>query len=190
MTAELFGYLTSIFLLIGFVPYLQDMIKGKTKPERASWLIWNVLGCIAVASQYANGATWSLVLPAFDTALGLIIFAFSIPYGTGGLTKRDIFCLILAGIGLFSWYLTNQPILSLLIIIGIDASAMYLTIMKTYEQPESETAFSWIMASLGGVTAALAVGSWSILLLIYPIYIVLANASVPLSAVLGRISRR
>jgi hypothetical protein len=186
MYHQVLGFLTSLILFIGFIPYLRDVLRGKTRPERASWLIWGILGSIAFASQYAEGASWSLLLPGIDTALGIIIFFLSIPYGTGGLAKRDIISLIIAGIGLLFWYFTDQPLLALLITIGIDMSGSWLTIVKTYEQPDSETAFAWVMSSLAGVPAALSVGSWSLPLLIYPLYIIVANGAVPVAARLGR----
>jgi hypothetical protein len=183
---EFLAALTSIILFIGLVPYLRDILRGKTKPERASWFIWGVLGGIAFFSQLAEGASWSLILPAFDSLIGLIIFFFAILYGVGGFTKRDITSLSLAGLGLVAWYLTNQPLTALMIVIGIDAIGAYLTIVKTYEQPETETMFSWLMASLAGIPTLITIDHWYFDLIIYPIYIVIINSAVPLAIYLGR----
>jgi hypothetical protein len=180
-----FGYLTGVILVVGFIPYLIDILDHKTKPERASWLIWSVLGAVAFTSQTASGANWSLILPGIDTLIVLGIFLLSVRYGTGGLSQRDIIALTLASIGLAIWYFTKQPFLALLVTIGIDAAGAYLTVIKTYAEPETETLFAWIMAVLAGLTGALAVGAWNPSLLIYPLYIMVGNGAVAAAILLG-----
>ena len=175
---QFFGFLAGLLPLLAAVPYVRDILKGKTKPHRGSFLIWMVLGLIAAFSQLAEGATWSLLLPVADTLAVMVIFALSFKHGTGGLNKRDTTALALAGIGLLLWYFTKQPLVALLITIGIDAIATVLTLIKTYADPHSETFSSWLLASLGGLFAALAVGEWSFALLVYPIYIFIANGAV------------
>jgi len=51
---------SGILIIISFFPYIQDIFKHKTNPQRASWLIWAILGAIAFFSQLAKGATHSL----------------------------------------------------------------------------------------------------------------------------------
>ena len=178
--------LTTLFLLTAFIPYLRDMLRGKTKPERASWFIWAVLGSIALFSQYAEGAHWSLILPTLDTFFGIVIFFLAIPYGMGGFTRRDTVSLLIACLGLLAWAITKQPLVALLIVIGIDMTGTYLTVAKAYEHPETETMFSWVMTALAGIPALIAVGNWTFSLAIYPLYIVIANGIVPVAMYLGK----
>ncbi len=166
-------------------PYIRDILKKTTKPHRGSFLIWVLLGLIAIFSQAAKGATWSLMLPIADTLATLVIFALALPNGTGGLTKRDVSAIILAGIGLLAWHFTKQPLAALIIVIGVDAIGTILTVLKTYNDPASETFSSWLLASLGGLSAALAVGKLSFALLVYPLYIFIANGGVDAAIVLG-----
>jgi hypothetical protein len=173
-----FGLLSGILPLLGVLPYFRDILKRKTKPHRGSFLIWTVLGAIAFFSQLAKGATWSLFLPATDTLATVGIFLLALRYGTGGLNKRDVGALLLAGIGLIMWYLTRQPLAALLIVIGVDAVGAALTIIKTYAEPDTETFSLWLLAGLGGLFAALAVGKLSFALLVYPLYIFVANGTV------------
>ncbi len=181
-----FGLLSALLPLIGAVPYVRDILKHGTKPHRGSFLIWTVLGLIAFFSQFAKGATWSLFLPAGDTLATLTIFILSVRLGTGGLNKRDVGALALAFLGLIIWYFTKQPLAALLITIGVDAIGTVLTIIKTYAEPDSETFSSWLLASLGGLFAALAVGEFSFALLVYPLYILIANGAVDVTILLRR----
>ncbi|HKU18134.1 MAG TPA: hypothetical protein VJP80_02565 [Candidatus Saccharimonadales bacterium] len=175
---QIFGFLSGVLPMLGVIPYDRDIVRHKTKPHRGSFLIWSVLGGIAFFTQLAKGATWSLCLPAADTLATFSIFLLAIPYGVGGLSKRDICGLILAAIGLLLWYFTKQPIIALLLAVGVDAVGTVLTLIKTWEEPHSETFSSWLLAALGGLFAVFAVGKLSFALLVYPVYIFIANGAV------------
>src|SRR5262249_29291423 len=118
---EFFGVLAGVLSLVSGIPYIRDILAGKTKPHRGSFLIWTVLGLIAFITQFAAGATWSLVLPVLDTLLIAAILALSIERGSGGVNRRDATGLALAAGGLVLWYFTKQPLTALLVTIGIDA---------------------------------------------------------------------
>jgi len=182
----LFGYLSGFFSLIEYIPYVKDILDRKVKPHRATFFIWSVLGGIAFFSQLAKGATNSLWLPGIETILGLIVFALSFKYGIGGYSKRDRFALIIAFLGLVVWYFTKEAALALYITIFIDAVGSYLTIHKAYHMPESETMLFWILSSISGMFAMLAVGKLDIILLSYPAYIIFANLSVVLALHRGK----
>ncbi len=185
MISEIFGYLSGIVILLAFIPYLRDIFLGKTKPERASWLIWGILGSIALASQYAKGASFSLLFNGVQTFGDLFIFILAIRYGIGGFMKRDIFALIGVAIGLVLWYLTKEAALALLIVIFIDGTGTVLTIIKSYENPTTETMSAWILTALGGLLACIAVGKFNIILLAFPFYTFLANLGIIASIKLG-----
>lgn len=168
------------------VPYIRDIFLLKTKPERASWFIWTVLGFIAFFSQLAKGATDSLWLTGGQTLAVLIIVLLSVKYGVGGFTKRDIRALIAAGIGLILWYITKEAAWALLIVIAIDSVGTLLTAIKSYENPESETFSTWVISGMSGIFGALAVGTFQPILLVYPIYIIIANYTIVTTLLLGR----
>lgn len=173
---EIFGYTAGILFMLSVVPYVRSILKGNTKPQRMTWLIWTILVFIAFFSQLAKGATWSLLLTAGDAVAILIIFIISIKFGMGGFRKIDILSLIGAGISLFLWYLTNEPAVALFLIILIDIIGANLTIIKAWKNPETENWVGWGMCGVGGLFGILAVGSFNFILLVYPVYICLANS--------------
>jgi hypothetical protein len=182
---EIFGYTSGILFMLSVIPYVRSILKGNTKPQRMTWLIWTVLVFIAFFSQLAKGATWSLLLTAGDAVTIIIVFIFSIKYGIGGLRKIDIFSLIGAGVSLFLWYLTNEPAVALFLIILIDIIGSNLTIIKAWKNPETENWVGWAMCGIGGIFGILSVGSFNFILLAYPIYIFLINSLVAI-IVIGR----
>lgn len=186
---QILGVASGILGGICYFPYIKDIFKRTTKPERASWLIWTILGLIAFFSQMAEGAAWSLFLTGFDTIGVVAIFILSIKYGVGGVTRRDVAALIAAGIGLMLWYVTSHAVLALLIIILIDAIGTCLTVIKAYKDPESETISMWLLVAIAGVLGAFSVGTLDPILLTYPIYIFLANIAVVGAIHLGKIKK-
>ena len=186
MILQAAGYLSGLAILLSFVPYIRDIFKGTTKPERASWLIWTILGAISFASQFAEGATWSLIMTGAQAVGDGFIFVLAIKYGLGGFQRRDLAGLLAAGLGLALWGLTGNAAVALFIIIFIDGTGAVLTVLKTYEHPETETASAWVLTFLGGFFASAAVGRWDLVLLAFPVYVCLASISILLAMRFGR----
>jgi hypothetical protein len=181
-----FGYLSGICIIISFLPYLISLFKGETKPERASWLIWSILGGIAFFSQLAKGASASLWLPGIQTIGDIVVFILSIKYGMGGLKRADKWAFAVAGLSLVLWYITREPVIALLLAILIDASGAVLTIAKSYAHPTTEPISAWALTGLSGLFALLAVGSFNIVLLLFPLYTLSANIVIVISIKLGQ----
>ena len=182
----LFGLVSGLLSIVMFIPYVKDILLHTTKPQRATWLIWSVLGGIAFFTQLAKGATDSLWLTGVQTLGVFVVFLLSIRFGTGGLRKWDILALIAAALSLMLWYVTHEPAAALFLIIVIDAIGASLTVAKAYKDPGSETLITWLLSGTSGIFATLAVGSFNYTLLAYPVYIALINYSVVASILLGR----
>lgn len=187
---NLLGVTAGIISISGYFPYIRDVLKKTTTPQRASWLIWDVLTVIAFFSQLAKGASASLWLPGLEICGLTTVLILAMILGTGGFSKRDIFALIAAGIGLTLWYFTKEPAVALYITIGIDAIGVVLSVQKAYEDPESETLSTWVLVAIAGVLATIAVGKFDIILLSYPIYIFLANAAIAAAILVGKKSKK
>jgi hypothetical protein len=159
-------------------PYIIDTIRGKTRPERATWLIFAILGVIAVVSQLAAGATWSVIFTVVDSLAGVVVLGLSVRYGVGGWTLQDRIALVIAGVGVGLALTLKNPLYSILGVILADASGMVLTLRKAYNDPGSETSISWLLSGIGGFAAVLVVNRLSLDQLLYPIYLAAANCGV------------
>lgn len=183
---QLLGILSGAVNILGFPSYVRDIFHGKTRPERASWLIWMVLSLIAFFTQLAEGATNSLWLPGASSFTVGSVFLLSLWRGTGGLTRRDSVVLSFAALSLLLWYLTNDAFVALVIVVLLDGAGAVLTFLKTLEDPHSETLFAWMCSFMAGVLAFLSVGQPSFSLLLYPAYAVIANGAITWAIVRGR----
>ena len=181
-----FGLISGFLSVVTYVPYLNDIFKLTTKPQRATWFIWSVLSGIAFVAQITKGATDSLWLVGVQTIGVVIVFLLSLRYGVGGLTKKDIGSLCAAGLGLLLWYVTSDAAVALVIAVCIDAVAGMLTLLKAYEHPDTETLSTWVLSGTAGIFGALAVGTFNFVLLLFPLYIVLINYAIAGAIIYGR----
>ncbi len=190
MMFQIFAAVSVVFFLLAVPPYIIDTLKGKTKPERATWFVFSVLGIIAFISQAKLGATWSLVFSGVDTLGSLIILGLSIKSGVGGWTRLDRIALVIAATGVVIAVFAHQPIIALLGNIMADISGTILTMYKTFHAPDTETTISWLLTGTSAFMGVLSVGSWNIALLLYPMYIMLANYAIPATQLVGRLHWR
>lgn len=142
------GTIAVVLEILCMVPYLRDIFRHKTKPERATWWIWLALGLIAFFAQLAAGAKWSLGLTgASVTAVGLVALL-SLRYGYGTFKRRDALSLLVAAGGVLLWYLTSSPLFALLIVVVVDFIGFWLTMVKTWGNPHTETLSTWQLPQL------------------------------------------
>ncbi len=183
---QTFGYIAGILALISYAPYYRDILRGRARPERATWLLWSVLAGIAFFSQLSKGAHQSLWFTGFDSAGAFVTLLLALKYGLGGLKKRDVVGLLIAALGLIVWHYTHNAIYALAITIGIDVIGVSLTVWKTLDHPDSETYTMWLLVSLAGALAAVSVGKFDATLIAYPLYICLANLAVVAAIFIGQ----
>ena len=178
---RLFLIIVSAVLTIAAEPlYIIDTVRGKIKPERATWLIFSVLGVIAFYGQVRLGATSTLVFSGLDTLASFVVLGLSLKHGVGGFTLLDKYGLSVATIGLLISLLAHRPLAALLGVILADAAGMVLTVIKTYKHPATEPYLSWIFFATAALCAVFTVRQFTLGILLYPVYLVIANYSIPL----------
>jgi len=186
--AEVFAFLSAAIVLIGAPPYLFDILKHKTKPERATWFIWSVQGSIAFYSQLLLHAHWSLLFAGLNAGGNLAVFILALFYGVGGWKRIDIVALIIAAVGVVVSAVAKAPLIALFAVILADFAGLVPTLHKTYLMPGSETTITWFALGTSALLAIGSVGSWEFSLLLYPVYFALANYAVLVAQALGNYS--
>ena len=141
MVTEIIVVLASILAIVGNIPYLRDVIKGKVKPHPYTWFIWTIVSCVVFFGQVAKGAGIGAIPTAVSEIFTVLIFLFSLKYGFKNPPKRDKYFLVIALIGLIPWIITKDPTLSVIMVVSIDLIAFIPTLYKTYRHPSSETQF-------------------------------------------------
>jgi hypothetical protein len=179
------GLLGGLLAMLDPVPYVRDILRGRTRPHRGTWLIWSVLGCTALASQWASDGGWSLVVLTVQAASTTLVLLLSLRRGVGGVSAGELALLGLAGAGLVGWAVSERPVVATGCVLVADVVGVLLMLPKTWADPWSETPSTFVLASASGVCGAVAVGGMVTGLLLYPVYFALVNA-VTAAVVLGR----
>lgn len=176
MNRELiFGLLSVLVNIAGFIPYIRDILAQKVKPQRITWTIWTILTGIAFYNQVQNGGGYSVYFFGSTFFLVVTVLLLSIKYGFKETTRFDIGCLLLA-LGLLGVFLvTKNTTYTTYLAAGIDMLGALPTVYKTYRHPETEAYAQWVMAAIAGFFSMLALTTFSFLLIAYPLYVFLMN---------------
>lgn len=181
------GILSGVLSTFAYVPYIIDTLARRTSPQRASWLIWSVLGSIAFCSQLYEGAGASLWFAGAQVTGTVVVFLLSIGLGIGGfLNRRDCLVLLCALAGLALWYVTDTAIYALAITISISLLGGSITVLKAFREPESETMSTWFLSLLASTCAIFSVGTMDWVILAYPLYLFTLNGAIVIAMLLGR----
>ncbi len=174
------GLAAGLIGVLDTIPYVRDTLRGSTRPHRGTWLIWGVLAVVVSLSQYADGASWSLVMAGVQAVLTSLVFVLSVRRGEGGVSRADITMIAIAGAGVTGWIVADEPIVATACVVAADLIGAGLMVPKTYRDPHSETLITFAFASVGGAVAAGGVGAIDISLLLYPVYYCVINGAIAL----------
>lgn len=157
------------------VPYIIEIIRGKTKPRIVSWAIWTLLTSIATAASFVDGQYPAAALSLAVTIQTGSIVVLGLRHGDRKLTRLDVVCVIGAVVGLVLWYVFNSPAIAVLAAVTIDLIGVIPTIHHAWWRPSEETWLTFLMASLSGGLTVLVAGSWRATAIAYPLYLLIIN---------------
>lgn len=180
------GETAFVLSVVGVVPYLAGIIRGKVRPERMSWFIWTIILALGLWSYLASGGNDSAWLIIGDLLITATVFVFALWRGSGGLSRLDLACLGVAVGGIALWQLVGESAIGVGGALLADAVAMVPTLAKALREPMSESASTFIFSAAASCCGILAVGTWNLLVLSYPVYLFIANAMTALTILVSQ----
>ncbi len=168
--------MATILVFLGYIPYLRDIVKGKTKPHIYSWFLWCFVTLIAFALQYTAGAgSGSFVtLAAALMCIAVITMGF-VHKSTIKIVFIDSVFLVLALGAVGLWLIAKQPILSTILVTLIDVFGFLPTIRKSWNKPFTETLSFYFLNTLRFLLAIFSLQQYSVVTALYPISWMLIN---------------
>lgn len=158
--------LGAVLFFLASLAYIRDTIRGKTKPNRVTWLMWSLAPLIGVSISWVHGTTFWEGLPVLMTGvMPLLIFlvTFINKNSYWKLTIFDYICGALSVIALIAWLLADAPIVALFLAIIGDLTAGLPTIRKSWLEPSSEMPVIYMFSSLDMLLGLLIISDWTIL---------------------------
>lgn len=170
MSYEMLGIIAGVIAIGGYIPYIYSILKGQTRPNRATWFIWTIVGGLLAFSYIAEGDQHSIWLPLGYFFGPFITAILSLRYGYAEWTKLDTICLVAAGISIIPWVLSDNATATLLINLLIDSIGSIPTLVKTYKEPETEDFIAWVIFFAANTLQLFAIEMWNLASL-YPVYL-------------------
>ena len=174
---ELIGIVAVVLTFTGYVPYLRDTIKQKTKPHIYTWFVWGFVTALAFALQIqAHAGTGAFVtLAAAIVCLFIFLLGLKHPKAERNITTADTVFLIAALAALGLWVLAKQPVVSIILLSTIDMLGFIPTIRKSWRKPHEETLSSYATNTFRFALAIIALQHYTIVTALYPITWIIAN---------------
>jgi hypothetical protein len=164
----IFAILATVISVAGFfLPYLKEMLKGKTKPHAYTWLIWTITQGTAVVGLIYGGGRWGAASLAIGTAFVFLVFLLSFKYGTRNITKSDTIILIAALSAIIIWWQLDNPLLAVFMVSIIDVLGYIPSFRKTFEEPWTEPPILWAIVSFSSIFSIFALNEYNLLTLTY-----------------------
>lgn len=172
---EFYGLLSAVLTLVGYFPYLQNIIKGKTRPHIFSWVIWTMLSGIVFFAQLAKGAGPGAWNTGIACAICIAIVALTIWQGDRSITRSDWISFLLGLTGIPIWRLTNDPTGAVIMATLVYAAAYYPTFRKSFQKPQEETLFAYGVSILRSILSLVAMQVSTVATLLFPLAVSVMN---------------
>jgi hypothetical protein len=177
MIPEYFAVIGAVIASVGGIYYLYQTIRGKTKPNRITWILWGLFPMIVFVAQRAQGVeglSWASFVAGFTPFL---VFAASfLNKKAFWQTKSRDYVLMAAGfIGIILWAITDDPNLAIFFALLADLFAAIPTIIKCYTDPETESWVAYGISSLGFGLGVLAIQTYDFENTAFIVYLFVAN---------------
>lgn len=165
-----------LLALIGNIPYVLDVVKGRVRPHPYTWFVWTIVSCVVFFGQLAKGGGIAAIATGVSEIFTLIIFLFSLKYGFKNPPRIDKYFLGLALLGLIPWFITKDPTISVITVVLIDLVAFIPTLRKTYCFPKSETPLLYGSNVLRHSLILATLGSYNIATMLHSISMIATNS--------------
>lgn len=164
MLSENFIYFASLLNVIGTGSYVVQTLRGNTRPNRVSWLLWSVAPLIAAAAQFREGVgliTLSTFMNGFMPLL-ILIASFINRKAYWKASTFDYFCGSISVLALILWLVTGEGLLAIGLSILADLMAAIPTLRKSYSEPESEHPTAFLFSAIASGITLLTIDEWRI----------------------------
>ena len=166
---KIVSLLAIMVTFIAFLPYIQSILQGKTKPHVFSWIIWGTTTFIVFLAQLEDqggAGAWPMGVSAIVT-----IYIAGLAYTKKAdisITKSDWLFLISALSAIPCWYWTNDPLWAVIILTSVDLVGFIPTYCKAYKKPFEEKLSLFIIITIRNILAIIALEHKTLTTIMFP----------------------
>lgn len=156
---EVLSAVSGILTIFCLIPYILSIIAKKTKPMKATWLIWASLDTVIFWGMFLEGgANGQIFVSVFGSWL---IFFLSLRYGAPKWTWLDKICLAILVVSILAMIFGNN-LISILACLLANCVGAIPTCCSVWEDYRREPRFTWLLATIASFCALASVSTWKI----------------------------
>lgn len=166
-----------VLTFIAFIPYIFSIIRNEVKPHVFSWAIWSITTSVVFFAQIKDGGgvgTWPIGVSAVIT-IGIAALAY-FKRADITITRMDWLFFIAALLSLPIWYVTSDPMWTVIILTTVDVLGFGPTMRKAYALPYSESLLFFTLFALRDSLVIIALENYSVTTVLFPAAIALSCA--------------
>jgi len=167
--------------------YVRDTIRGRTQPNRVTWLLWSLAPMLAFAAEL-NAHVGLSALMTFSVGFNpllVLVASFVNPQASWRIGRFDYLCGALSLAGTGAWLLTSDTTVALVAAIAADALAALPTVRKSITSPRTESRVIYLGGIINASIALLVVRRLDGAHIAFPVYILVVNLALTLILVRG-----
>lgn len=175
MINENFVFVAGLITFIGIFLYALSTFRGKTQPNRVTWVLWTIVPLITFFAQLSESVGLIAVF-SLAYALGpmlVVIASFANKKAYWKLTLFDITCGIISFIAVLLWLITGDGVVAIIFSILADFAAGLPTLIKGFKAPETENISAFAVGIIGSLITLATINAWNLASYIFPLYILL-----------------
>lgn len=172
---EALGILAGVLVIAGYVPYIRDILRGKTHPHLYSWSLWGLLTVVIFGIQITHHAGFGGLVTVAAGVMCLVVLALGLKNGTKDITLSDNVVLVLTILCMFLWLGAKQPLTAILLACATDLLAFMPTVRKSWNKPFSETLSLYQLNTFRFGIAIIALDQYTFINIVWPAMWAVAN---------------
>lgn len=175
-THIILGTLATAVALVNYLPYLLGVIKRTLRPHAFSWIIFTIITATVSAAQFSAGAgagAWATAATAVTTCLIAMI---ALHNGGYTITRFDTFSLIGALVAIPAWWLSDNPLLAVIILTIVELLGFLPTYRKAWKRPHDESAAAFAFTIVKYALALGAMQTYTLTTTLFPIALIILSS--------------
>ena len=173
---EILSAVAIALTLIAFFPYIRSIIQGTVKPHVFSWAIWGTTTFVIFLAQLEdNGGVGAWPIGVSGSITIFIAILAYVKRADIAITKTDWLFFISAMSSLPFWYVTSDPLWTVVILTTVDVLGFGPTIRKAYVEPHSESLLFFALFTTRNLIVIMALENYSVTTVLFPAAIAIAG---------------
>jgi hypothetical protein len=160
-----------------YLPYIRDIFLKKTQPHAYSWLVWTLLQVTGTLAGFKDGGGYGTWAIGVGSLFCFLIFLLSFKYGTKNISSFDFLCLLACLVAILFYIKLDNPLWSVLVVTIIDFIGFLPTYRKGWEEPETETVSTYLIAATSYLLALFALQNYTVITLLYVVSLLITNST-------------